>query len=629
MNGVCVVRVPVHPCNALPLQLQFLISTFAVPPFRTTGSVVLQATTRPALYQSDIVLPVNYNTVQPFVHLGAATPLVEHVMTSLTMGRMCPYYLFNSMQNAHMLVPVYACATSEEAESDPLHQLLKACGRTLDASVDALEALVPGYLQTLTTQQVPLPSWLSKNTSGVYGALHNEVFSAAHAQQGKVAAVSSLVCPPQATLPTTLVSVATVQLENPEPGFKLRYMTKDEQQTAYLWCSRKWEEEVQACVIAEPPMPLREQPHKAALLRHVLAARAATDGPLLVSRRHKACGDLVKDPLTTKAWDLTGTFLHLTAVVAHPDAPSSGEVALRKVCRVADDMQLPLLLEALPSQLLPTYYARFGFRLCSWDNKPCVESTFERQGLVYMWRAATQQATGVDKRLLSSAQIARLLDLVWWNAQEQALGRRMFVYNRKPNKLEALHLSVEANARAVTRLVWMLKKDTANNRLSMPFCWASEYVTQMEQHSWTTQPIALPAEPLPPWVPTPNLRTASALAVRSRSTTGAGASSVDSDIQEVFDRSPVRQRARTVLSPVLGEPTSFHAPVAVHSSPLRHMHGAPLSVPLGTAGSYPGLGPNAVPVLYIANFTGSLYLNWNASTGLTIGSAVASSTGSS
>ena len=539
-------------------------------------------------------------------------------MNCTVMGRMCPYYVYQSVQSAHVLVPVFVAANHSMPE-DPVLRLLEVCRNASSGTTDAVEAAVPGYARALSTLPHGSPAWLTTNRSGTYGQLYSDVLTGVHGQQMKAAAVTAALCAQTAPVPTSLVGMATVQLEKGEPGARMRYMTTAEQQAALLWCAKQWEADVQELAAADPPAPLRGEGHgeRVALLRHVLGARSAADAALLSRRRTEAM-QAVTEPPSLSAWALdVGMCLHLTAVIAHPDAPSAGCAALQKVCAVADELGMPVMLEALPSQMLPTYYARFGFRLAAWDGKACTEATFAKQGWVYMWRlpgGEESRGGGSSGNLVGPEERVRF-ESVYWNNTEQTLtskrGRRTLSHGRKPGKLEDIHLSVDAATRVATRLVWLNKKESINGKLSLPFCWAAEYVAQVQSGRWLLPPFALPeAEALVPWTaplpPARPLQSPPLLPPAAGKHRAHSSTSTMADLTGEEDEPP-RQRARAAVPRAVSPPArSFAAPVAVHSSPLR-----PMSLPLGAPGSMPGLGPHAVPVLYIANFSGTLHVTWN------------------
>ena len=548
------------------------------------------------------------------------------IANHLVMARLCPYYMIQSVQNAHMVIPVYA--NLEEGIVDPFEAVWQACTLAANASTMAtVEEALPGYSDAMSKSTSPAPTWLTTNRSGVYGQLYCDVLAALAAQQARAAA-ACVALQGQHPLPATaLVALCTAQMEKGEPGLRMREMSLQEQQMSLGWCCKAWDAMLKEMTSTEPPEGIRDQGATVALIKYTLAARAAGEGETLAKRKELAhqyvshasapCGAGAGSSFShvppLKSWAMDGDpFLHLTAVCGHPDAPSSGVAAMNRFCEAADELGVAVLLEALPTQILPLYYAKWGFQMATWEGKSCTEATLNKQGWVLMWRQARPKADtasaatdeGEAEAPPHKNSLLERLTSVTWATGERAGARRLFTPNRKASRLEEFHLSTEAALAVSKRFVWHGKREAF--RMCLPYSWATEYLSQCSAGIMEVPPYPPPTEPLTPWMPPPPTPAPSRSQAAVRFDTPLPVFQSSSSAEGRPEGGDAK-RARTNEGSNGRAVSPPHRAFAPHQpSPQR-----PAAYALGPAGSIPGLGPHAVPMIYIGHFSGgTLHITW-------------------
>lgn len=458
------------------------------------------------------VLPCNdAAALQPFGALGGAPLLMHLLLVKCIAGRLNTAYGIEHVQKAHFLVFAHAPCKAEDGEIaavDPVIDTVQSWLR-VDAAEDK-EAALPGFTEAYTAVPRATPAWYNTNSSGIYGERYSAVYAALHEKQKVVAAVERLVTSREALPTTSVCAFATVEIEKAEPGWGLRYLTPLEWQTAMLWSCTQWRAELKMT----GKTPGNVGPQVVAMSKALLAQRAVLDE----ARCSKLLAEGLKAPAVPEEpaggrWEVD-TFLHLGVVVGHMTRPGSGSAAIQRVCDVADEHGLPILLEALPFGLLVSFYARFGFYPVHWEHasvKPFSEAQLSKQGVVYMWRPAKAQPAETPVHHPSLREQIKSMVFVP-PTDTQSEGRRQFRLDRTKSKLTDYHLSVETERVSYDQLAW--SKKTNDGSVILPHSWALEVLRLLSAGTWPASPYTLPPVPELVVAPTP---TASALSGASSS----------------------------------------------------------------------------------------------------------------
>jgi len=548
------------------------------------------------------------NLIQPFGALGGMPALTQLVMAQLTMGRLPPAYVFQSMQNAQLLVCV-TDASVEAPEADPALNSI-VVGHALDAT-DA--APVVGYTEALQEHVGDaLPAWRTTTPSGgTYGVLYHRNFEHEYALQQRARAVEDAYfkrLQPAAGAPvyTHWVGLCTLTVEQCSAPSYMRFLTNAEVRAGVAWSVKAWEKEISTELRSRVPVCLAGT-EEAALSHALLEARAQQEQVAMASRQASALetmGTLFQPAATVSETVVLHRFLHISAVVGHPGSPGAGSRALDEACKLADTNRMPLVLEALPNRLLFAYYARWGFRAVVWlGARADVPRNFNPKVSILMYRApkpvepvaeeeteepqaVAAQAADLDLRdFLSKLRFAESED---GRALTTELLRRPFSIPRADIRPEALHLSVAAETAVWPLFVWNRVGSSSDMYVDGAYSWAREYARQVRAGDWDAlQPLRIPLpDPVPalpatatapvaqpPPLPPTQAPATTTLPVRRVATATTTATQMDENSGEDIVRPPPAQRARLAL-----------VEKSIQTSPLRPACAPAASAPAASWG---------------------------------------------
>ena len=199
-------------------------------------------------------------------------------------------------------------------------------------------------------------------------------------------------------------------------------------------------------------------------------------------------GEGVPGRCLRKAKDSTPV-IHLNVVTGHAAHKGAGRAALTRLCELADELQLPMVLEALPNEKLPVYYTQYGFQAAVLGTTNATTASLFRQGFIIMWREPRQtEVVLIDEPLGAGAGagaaaskpdvdgIRRALDMLTGEGKLTPYTTR-----HRDNKLDHLHLSPLSEEWVNSQCVF----NTKNVLLSMA-TWARELARQVKAGELTT-----------------------------------------------------------------------------------------------------------------------------------------------
>lgn len=508
----------------------------------------------PFAYTCDVVAAPEVNAIQPLGALGGAPRFVHALLIRTVAGRLSTSYAVEALQAAHFLV----MTTLDGPEPDPVVQTAHAWCRVSSAATLAdQEAALPGLTAALAVIPDTTPAWNTGNSSGAYGAVYSAYYTSLQERQRLAAAVERAAVPP-GTHTTRIAAYASVQLERSVAGGSLRYLTPAETQTALLWASKQWNADIKQR--GKPALPWADSYVCNRLLEQRQELESERCTRLLQSAMASHVASSGASPAPT-SFSLEGvTYLHMTAVFAHMARPGAGVKTVQTVCDVADEHSLPVMLEAVPTGLLVTYYEQFGFQAVHWEgpgSRAFGEQCLSKQQWVIMWRAARPKAEGADMPPTLHPTLTEQVAALMVGSGEYC--RKPYAYLRKPSKLEAYHLSVATEKLCYADLAWS-KKDM-DGTVNMFYTWALEVQRLLRAGEWPGSPFKLPAvEDIPP-APTP---TPTASGGRKRALSPSASSG--STEETVAASRPLRRQASPVHE--LLAPVARHS-VSIQTSPGR------------------------------------------------------------
>lgn len=414
--------------------------------------------------------------------------LCNYLSVCVGLSRVRIDYVLNAIQNAHILTRI--SKSDCESNADFVEHCLQFAGAS-DAARDEITKAIPDFDKALATHVASDwtkdAAWLPTSSVGRYGALHVEVLSKLQATQQSASVVEATLCAslPGDELIQNTVGFATVTLEKC-PEVDVRVLRVEEASAALNYivnhvddCLATIKDELNSC-----------KPHfrwalEQRLDQLVNSKANSLDNAAKEQLSRSLMGissdsELLPGRLIRKAKDESAV-LHLTVVIGHAGHKGAGKAAIEKVCQLADELQLPVILEALPNDSLPTYYTRYGFVGVVLGNTNITASSMARQGFLIMWReprpkdvdsAEGPSGAGAAASMNKSpaVQVKSAVDLL---QSESKLQR--YTTRRRDNKLDNLHLTPITEAYVNKACVF-----NAKNVLLSFATWAKEYARQVK-----------------------------------------------------------------------------------------------------------------------------------------------------
>lgn len=419
---------------------------------------------------------------QPFGALGGMPRICEYLAVRLGMSRVHAEYVLNVAQNAHMITLVQKQSTSNvDCSPDMVATALRYAGAS-DTERDAVFKAIPDSDAKLAAQiasNTTPPLWIPSTAVGRGGPTHMTLMRALHASQLSAYVVEEDAF--QASKGSSVCGFATVTIEK-LPEVEIRTLRMEESFAVVKFMEAHTEDaiatardEVRHCrpafrwVLEQRLKQLEAGRGDAATPQN----EASGGGPSTTAMRIRG-GDARPDSTTVRAAKSEGTALHLTVVVGHAGQKGAGQAALQALCRIADQAGMPVLLEALPNQRLPVYYAeKYGFTAVTLGQTCVTQATLAKQGFVVMWREPRDVLLAGAGNGSSSVSFPEALPA----AAQTANAREMrYTTRQRGGKQEALHLSNAVAKHLASRLIY-----NAKNVLMCYASWAKEYARQVDE----------------------------------------------------------------------------------------------------------------------------------------------------
>lgn len=435
------------------------------------------------VHSSLFVLTDRVLDAQPFGALGGMPRSCEYLGLRVPVSRVHIEYTLNACQNAHAIILVVGeSSDGVDQSNDALIQSVHFAAAS-DERRTSIVKDIPNFDHSLAMhtakEGIEHCTWVPTSSVGRYGPDQQRTLKQLHSDQLSAYAIETAHA--SKSLNTGVCGFATVTIERGPEQHELRTLRAEETAIAAQYvsqhindCIATAKDEVRNCKPAfrwalekrlaslTAKLPTEEQ--RIAEVQEVSAAiRGSNDPNGSVSRI--AC-----------AANSSTAVLHMSVVAGHPGNKGAGKRAIETLCKLADAADMPIILEALPNDKLPLYYARnYGFVAVTLGPANVTAATLQRQGFIIMWRDPVNAAGAAAA---PSAELSVTRDALTKAVTQLAESGKVQRYatRQRNSKLQALHLSPATTRVLNGRLIY----NTKNVLLSYA-TWAKEYVRQVKE----------------------------------------------------------------------------------------------------------------------------------------------------
>lgn len=425
-------------------------------------------------FNTSVFVTGNPSAEQPFGAIGGMPSMCEHLGIKLTIGRINTDYSLSSIQNSHILVtadikPLHF-THANVVPTQALHQALEYLASPTVGRADMharLQSYQNSYTRVAASYAKPT-TWMPTSPTGRYGPVQYNTLYALHAEQHSAHAFDLALEDELGaeTAVSPLAGLATLCIEQ-VPAGSFRWCDEADGEAVLTFLRDSWgdrikeaESHVAKCV-----------PGTAWLLKERIEGwkgKQAGSMDYLTDKTAHLANLLYTASEPVESFNAPMAILHMTTVLGHPGSKGAGRAAIQRACSLADAVNMPLLIESVPWDGLPMYYAQFGFKLINYGPKACDKAKLTRQGFVCMLRMPVEPSEEEP-----DAAKAKMDALVHSAPKE---GWPEYTGKQTMPKLKQLHLSSAVTAHLHPLLAWTNKSKT--QAVSTPASWAKEVYRQ-------------------------------------------------------------------------------------------------------------------------------------------------------